>query len=309
MDPDLSSKILLIHLGGLGDVCLSESTFLSLRRHLGKNIHALGYERFLNLFEQYFEKVHRIESMKWLHLFSDSSSDIRYKRIIFIGKDRQGKLRKEWEGLSKERFIFIEMYPEGGSSVERGAFSVEKESVDDSLSAIRYPLNAEGPHVEDYQLAQLKQYGIEAAKKEIEAKPRSRIILYPEKGFSKRKWPLERFIELYWELRSKGHRVEMLQPLGLELDVEEKFFFEELSQVRDYFQEGGIFVSNDSGMAHLAGQSGLLTITIFADFGPSVWHPRGRNISLKSTKDRIDVSAIEALVLDALDAKGKTGQA
>ena len=132
-------------------MCLSESAFLSLSGHFGGKIDALGYERFLSLFDQYFAKVHRIESMRWLHLFSGGPADIKYRQIIFIGKDRQGDLRKRWEGLSREGLIFIEMYPGDGNSVERGAESVEGRRKD------RPPI-ADKIYVEDYQLAQLKQY-------------------------------------------------------------------------------------------------------------------------------------------------------
>ncbi len=307
------SSILLIHLGGLGDVCLSESTFLSLLRRFGGGIHALGYERFLNLFDQYFEEVHRVESIKWLHLFSDNPSDVMYRQIVFVGKDREGNLRKRWQRLSREPLVFVEMYPEDGKGVGHSAWlsygdrRTGQEPERTLLPAVSYELSARLSHVEDYQLAQLKQYGIEAVKAQIEAKPLNRVILYPEKGFSKKKWPPEDFIELYRVLRARGLRVEMLQALGLELDVEGKFFFEELNQVRDYFQEGGIFVSNDSGMAHLAGLCGLMTITIFNDFDPALWHPRGRNISLKSMKDRTDVPTIEALILNAMEVDRKTG--
>ena len=95
--------------------------------------------------------------------------------------------------------------------------------------------------------------------------------------------------------------VQMLEPIGLKLEVEGKVFFEELTQVRDYLQKGGIFVSNDSGMAHLAGQCGLFTITLFSDFDPSVWHPRGRNISLECNKEDVDVRSIEELILMTLE--------
>jgi ADP-heptose:LPS heptosyltransferase len=294
------SKILLIHLGGLGDTCLSESTFLSLSRHFKGKVNALGYERFLSLFGRYFEKIHRIESIKWLHLFSGNPTSIKYKQIIFIGKDRQGDLRERWQGLSKEELIFIEMFPEGDGSMAHGAWGMEKGGEQTSLPPRSYELPASMLHVEDYQLAQLEQYGIAAVKKEIEAKPSGRIILYPEQGFTKRKWPLENFIELYGALKRRDLDVVILQPLGLKLEPEGRIFFEDLAEVRNYFQDGGIFVSNDSGMAHLAGHCGLFTITIFAGIDPSVWHPRGRNISLECGESDLDVRSIEELILSFL---------
>jgi ADP-heptose:LPS heptosyltransferase len=78
--------------------------------------------------------------------------------------------------------------------------------------------------------------------------------------------------------------------------VDKKVFFENLVDVKLFFHEGGIFVSNDSGMAHLAGASGLFTITIFAGFDPVVWHPRGRNICLIRCRDTLDLPFLEKLI-------------
>ena len=59
-------------------------------------------------------------------------------------------------------------------------------------------------------------------------------------------------------------------------------------------------MSNDSGMAHFAGICGLLTITIFSDFDPAIWHPRGENISLRQGIDRVDARTLESLIIKLL---------
>jgi len=313
-----SDKILLIHLGGLGDMCLSESTFLSLSRHFKGNIEALGYTRFLNLFDRYFAKIHRIESIKWLHLFSNHRPDIIYKRIIFIGKDRRRNLRQRWQGFSREPLIFIEMYPENqlmahGSRqnqsgdnrlMAHGSWQKDKEpqpsAISSELSAASCQPEAAVCHVEDYQLAQLAQYGIKAIKKEIKPKPLCRTILYPEKGFQKKKWPVENFIELYNSLKSKDINVCILESLGMNIDIKDKISFQELSDIKEFFQVGGIFVSNDSGMAHLAGMCGLFSVTIFVDFNPIVWHPRGRFLTFGQDTALTDISVIEAKIIELM---------
>lgn len=286
--PD-NDKILLIHLGGLGDMCLSESTFLSLSRHFEGNIEALGYTRFLKLFDKYFLKINRIESIKWLHLFSDHCPDIVYKQIIFIGKDREGNLRKRWKGFSREPLIFIEMYPEEDRLI------IHNSQVTNETNKKHV---ADDVHVEDYQLAQLAQYGIHAIKKEIKPKPLSRTILYPEKGFQKDKWPLENFVEIYNSLKSKDINVHILESLGMNIDIQDKISFQELSDIKEFFLEGGIFISNDSGMAHLAGMCGLFSITIFIDFNPLIWHPRGRFLAFRQGTDTIDISVIETKIIE-----------
>ena len=124
-------------------------------------------------------------------------------------------------------------------------------------------------------------YGIRPIKKEITSRPRNRVILYPEIGVTKSKWHHENFIEIYHSLKKRGIEAYILESLGLDLAIQDKISIEDLVAVQTFFNDGGIFVSNDSGMAHFAGICGLFTITIFSDFDPSIWHPRGGNISLR----------------------------
>jgi len=283
------NEILLLHLGGLGDVCLSESVFLSLRNHFGDNIVAAGTKRFFRLFPaDYFLRIHGVESRHWLYLFSKEPTDIRWKRVIFIGKDRRSDLRRRWQEISLDPMIFIDMYPENQFGVQRSA-SEEKPKNDYHVI-----------HVEEYQLAQLAQFGLEDAKKGIPRKKSPRVILYPEKGFEKEKWEPEHFLTLYRSLRSKGIQTQMMLPADLKVDIPGALSIDDLNDVRGFFDEGGIFVSNDSGMAHLAGASGLLTLTIFTDYDPRVWHPRGANISLKRGRDPVDCNVIETIIMDNL---------
>ena len=58
--------------------------------------------------------------------------------------------------------------------------------------------------VEEYQLRQLPQWGIEPLQKEMPLKTGSRIILYPEKPYQKEKWPVEGFIAVYEALKRVG---------------------------------------------------------------------------------------------------------
>lgn len=274
-------EILLIHLGGLGDFCLSESTFLSVSRHFREHVVGLGTRRFFNLFKDYFERVHGIESARWLYLFSSRPSDTTWEKIIFIGKDREGSLRRRWQQFSRSGVLFVDMYPEG-------AFDGP-------------PEGQNARHIEDYQLAQLPALGIKALRKEIRPRPASRVILYPEKGFKKEKWHHDNFIELYRSLKSRGVDTYIIKPFDLDIALPEALTINELGDMKAFFEEGGIFVSNDSGMAHLAGACGLFTLTIFTDFDPRVWHPRGAYRALKQGKDRIDVQSVEEIILDQLN--------
>jgi hypothetical protein len=316
--------VLLIHMGGLGDMCLSESTFISLSQHFQKNISALGYSRFFIFFQEYFKTIYSIESAKWLYLFSDYPSEHTWKRIVFVGKDKNGELRKRWQSISEKELIFVDMYPDsafGAVSSESGVHSSEIESYQikthylklntastqcpllsapSSSPSALCPQPSSPIHVEDYQLVQLEQYGIKTLKKEIEPRPRNRVILYPEVSITKSKWHHENFIELYHALKQQGIETYIFESLGLDLPIEEKIVIKDLVDMKTFFDAGGIFVSNDSGMAHFAAMCGLLTITIFNDFGPAIWHPRGKNISVRLGVDSMDLPDLKNMVFQLI---------
>ncbi|HEY3276368.1 MAG TPA: hypothetical protein VGJ94_07085 [Syntrophorhabdaceae bacterium] len=275
-----SEEILCIHLGGLGDLCLSESLFQSLRHHFHAPLVGLGTKRFLSLFQEYFDRVHGIESARWLYLFSSRPAEITWERIVFIGKDREGSLRSRWQPFSRSPLLFIEMYPEG-------AFG-------------NISLQAQATHVEDFQLAQLARHGIGALRKEVSPRPGSRVILYPEKGFKKEKWHEDNFIELYHSLKSRDIETAVMEPFDLRLGLPESITLTELTDVKEFFSEGGIFVSNDSGMAHFAGACGLYTVTVFIDFDPVVWHPRGAGRFLRKGVDEVNTALVEKIIMDRL---------
>jgi ADP-heptose:LPS heptosyltransferase len=304
-----NNEILLIHLGGLGDVCLSESLFLSFQKHFGDCLVGIGNRRFLDLFKEYFARVEGVESKKWLYLFSEKLSGPQWRRIIFIGKDREGTLRNRWQTFSKEKIIFIDMYPENAFERVCVSYPPKQETQSEVPSsrseqegvAPTASIPPRTPVIEDYQLAQLAKYDVDSLEKTVPWKKSPRVILYPEKGFEKEKWHHDNFINLYHSLKTKGLDVIVLESLGLSLNVDHKVFFEDLIEIRQFFSKGGIFVSNDSGMAHLAGASGLFTITIFAGFDPAIWHPRGRNIHLVQRQVIFDLFFLEKIIIQTMN--------
>jgi ADP-heptose:LPS heptosyltransferase len=268
----MKDEILLIHMGGLGDVCLSESTFNSLSLFFSGEIVALGVRRYLLLFSKYFKAVEDIGSKEWLFLFSEEKKGVRWRRVILVGKDRKGLLREALKHYSEEDIVFIDMYPD-----------------------------CKKIHVEDYQLEQLSVYGIPRSKREVIPNIKPLIILYPEKGLRKRKWSFDNFIELRERLREKKIPTLWLRQKELPCPYAEAFEIEDLLELKKFLEnKGGIFVSNDSGISHLAGSCGLYTITIFLDADPEIWHPRGENISISAEKGVVEPEEVEKVILNVL---------
>lgn len=265
---------LLIHLGGLGDVCLSESLFLSLSTHVRGGVCALGYTRFLSLFAGYFSQVLSVEERRWLFLFSGEPLGQSWQQIVLVGKDRSGDFRARLASLSRDPLLFIDMYP-------------DQESV----------------HVEEYQLRQIAALGISALKKEVTPKHMDRVILYPEASRGKRKWPYEHFLTLCGLLRSRGVPVTLLEAPDVDSPASGSLRFEHLRDTASFLGDGGIFVSNDSGVAHLAGALGLTTITLFHDEQPDIWHPRGKNLSIVCDPRSPGVEEVLHRVLHTLQSR------
>jgi ADP-heptose:LPS heptosyltransferase len=243
------ASILLIHLGGLGDVCLSESTFLSLKRHFGRTMEAVGNKRVLDLFDRYFTRIRSIEERTWGYLFSDSIDGPKWQTIIFIGKDLSGSIRKRLRELTG-RVIFIDMYP-GDKAV----------------------------HAEEYQLEQLALHGIAPSRIGFSPRNSGRVILYPENPYQKKKWPVGCFIEVYEELKARKVNALLMRPPDLDLRIiTETYAFAKLSDIASFFSGGGLFVSNDSGLAHFAATCSLRTLTLFWDTDPAIWRPKGSRV-------------------------------
>jgi ADP-heptose:LPS heptosyltransferase len=243
-----NNENLLIHMGGLGDVCLSESSFLTLTRHFPEPFRALGVKRVLDRFSSYFSRVDSVDRREWGYLFSDSFPGPRWKRIVFFGKDREGSVRARLSALAGE-LVFVDLFPDGE----------------------RVP-------VEQHQLGQLASYGMEPLVLPVPQKEGGRIVLYPEAGFEKRKWPVGRFLEVFEELKKQTAPVILMTPPGLDVQKTESVSFEGLDDIEDFFSEGGIFFSNDSGMAHFAARCGLRAITLFREADGAVWGPRGSRV-------------------------------
>jgi hypothetical protein len=270
---DGDGETLLIHQGGLGDVCLSESAFLTIARHFEGGIRAVGSRRVLERFGVYFTRVDSIDGRAWSYLFSDSLAGPRWKRIVLFGKDREGSLRARLGQLSGE-FVFVDLYPDDGKRP-----------------------------VEQHQLAQLAACGMKPRLVTLPERKADRIILYPEEGFRKLKWPPVRFAEVCGALRKRGLNVILMTPPGMDLPDAGAVSFEELADVEAFFSDGGLFFSNDSGMAHFAARCGLSPLTLFWEADPMVWRAKGARV-LKCEGQGPAVREVVDLILGMMeDAK------
>jgi ADP-heptose:LPS heptosyltransferase len=159
-------------------------------------------------------------------------------------------------------------------------------------------------HVEEYQLRQLPIYGIKTQEKEVRPNHADRVILYPEHSRGKKKWPYENFLALFRMLTSRVVNTILLEAPDVESAARGSLRFEHVKDTAAYLRKGGIFVSNDSGVAHLAGVCGLTTITLFHDQRSDIWHPRGRNLSIQCADRTLGVEEVFTLIVRAREQAG-----
>ena len=50
-------------------------------------------------------------------------------------------------------------------------------------------------------------------------------------------------------------------------------------------------------MLFFAAICGLFTVTIFSDFDPAIWHPRGGNISIRLGMDTVSIPKLGEMIL------------
>jgi ADP-heptose:LPS heptosyltransferase len=116
------------------------------------------------------------------------------------------------------------------------------------------------------------------------------VLIHPGSGGRKKIWPLERWWNLLWLLRSKPHQPVLmtLGPADEDLGSFAKEAEEELGvwllagislpRLAAFLAESRLYVGSDSGVSHLAASVGAPTLVIFGPTDPEVWAPRGREV-------------------------------
>ena len=117
------------------------------------------------------------------------------------------------------------------------------------------------------------------------------VVIHPGSGSAKKRWPVEKFVELIGRLRQSRRDVRVL--LG-EVELEQftaqqirtlesaasvrrpRNYVELLNELRS----AGKLICNDSGPAHLGAIIGVPTLVLFGPTDPAVWKPLGPNVQV-----------------------------
>lgn len=127
----------------------------------------------------------------------------------------------------------------------------------------------------------------------IRRNPAGPIVIHPGSGGREKCWPAERFDQLIDHLRHRGLPVvlvigeaererfdsPLLQRWGERLDLRQP---RSLVELGDLIDSARLFIGNDAGPTHLAGQLGIPTVALFGPSDPRVWAPVGPAVCLVS---------------------------
>jgi heptosyltransferase III len=131
------------------------------------------------------------------------------------------------------------------------------------------------------------------------------IVIHPGSGSPGKNWPIDRYLELIQQLRNTGQPVRVL--LG---EVEEERWgadvparlgaIASVGRPNTYLEllaellSGLAFIGNDSGPGHLAGISGVPTLSLFGASDPARYKPLGPRVRI------VRAGTIEELEVDTV---------
>lgn len=163
-----------------------------------------------------------------------------------------------------------------------------------------------------WQRFQVHQDGYVPARRPHEQGP---ILLHVGAGGERKRWPLQRFIELRSALQQDGHDARLIAgeveqerftPADRQLFTgHDGLFIHTLDDLAQHTLQATLFVACDSGPGHLAAQLGVTTLALFGPTDPSIWAPSGlrvRVLAPDSPRDMnwLDVTRAHALVSEML---------
>jgi len=130
------------------------------------------------------------------------------------------------------------------------------------------------------------------------------LAVHPGSGSPAKNWPAERFAEAARRLSGGRPWLLVLGPAE-----EETVEWPGAVVAREWplralgaaLSRAGLFLGNDSGVAHLAAASGAPTLTLFGPTDPALWAPVGRSVAtLRAPGGALQALAVDVVVAAAL---------
>ncbi|MCD6374287.1 MAG: hypothetical protein J7L94_02100, partial [Caldisericaceae bacterium] len=168
----MPEKILIIHLGALGDLLLSRPALLAIKRRFPQaEIDFLGYPHLVCLIqpEMQIKHIYNIEATLFFNLYTGANEDFwrNYDLLIFFAR----KKRPEWERiLTLVPSLFIETVPPPKANLSVFQFQVQQLSKYGFEDTLEIPLLRLPPQT-------------------VSFKSRPDFLIHPGSGSPSKNWP------------------------------------------------------------------------------------------------------------------------
>jgi heptosyltransferase III len=274
-----NKKLLTIHLGSLGDVVISFTSLLLLRRTYSQI--DLVCRQSIGQMAEYLKVIDRnfsLEAAAFSHLYGKFSVDfddgiidflMSYDDIILFSFSEN--LAENIKNASGRRVFKIPPRPEPSEKVHVGQYLISRmmnlklleDKAEDNIMDV----------YQDFRNLNLKE---------------KKIFIHPGSGSHLKNWPIQNFLKLVKMLSDDGFDpffilgpaedgvAETILRNGLS-DEQVLQLFDPVKLV-NILKTGTAFIGNDSGVSHLAAFIGLPTLVIFGPTHPLRWSPMGRKV-------------------------------
>ncbi len=280
-------NILIIRGGALGDFILTLPVIQTLKKNFpSSQIDLIGDPRYSLLAKNCVSRIDSLTDKKWIPLYVDSP----------IRKELKNYLQKfdliiSYIGYSKHVFNSHLKKIKGKGFIHCNSSPIDlrvhiTEHLLTSLKNLKIK-QIYSPKIELDKKA--KKYALKFWEgKELYLK---RVVaIHPGSGSTKKRWPLEKFVELANFLKEK-ETTNIIFVLGeAEYDLRKKLsqLSDEIIIISDINVVGlasilgrcSLYIGNDSGVTHLASALGIPIIALFGPTDPKKWGPKGEKVNI-----------------------------
>ncbi|MCE9599593.1 MAG: glycosyltransferase family 9 protein [Spirochaetia bacterium] len=281
--PD-SKRILIVRPGALGDLVLTLPAIMRIRsENPSARITIAGNVEFLPLIRDTVNTITSFESP--------------VLRPLFLAPDRSfrdsASLAYVW--LRNPEDVFVQNLRQSGLEVKFAPSFQTMESV--HQSDFLYGIHGDSLPAPEPRLA-LGQLSRNRFVEKAGLPKRPRIAVHAGAGSPRKRWPIERFMQLARVLGSENDIYWIVGPADTAQESLGHVVHTDIVKLAYFLETMDLFIGNDSGVTHLARALDVTTVALFGPTNPEVWSPRGAHVlHARGPDDRPDSQVKDVLDL------------
>lgn len=282
-------RILVVHLGGVGDFLLMCPTLVRLRET--GSVELLGRRERLDIAVDagIADAAHNTESVDFESVFVEPTPRLRAFLAPF---DR----------------CLVWMRDDG--TIQN---AIRRCGIEDVSAFPGLPPENWTRHASQYYAHCLGMRDLPALRLRFRPEPVSHdVVIHAGSGGKRKNWPVDRFVVVGQWLESRGLRVAWSRgPAEEDLELPPSCAVMptmSLSALAGTLAGSRLYVGNDCGITHLAAATGCPTIAVFGPTDPRVWAPRGSHVTPVCGSPWPDIDAVLSEVERRLSSDYNGGQ-